>query len=157
MFSSCRKALLLGCLGVLGVTASGLTAKTTVSDKDLEVLLPYDLGPASVDVSHYPANQQDNYRLFLQKCSVCHTPARALNFPLVSNEEWLRFVSTMHDNADKTLLTGEDLHRIADFLSFDSEERKVNGLDDFAASLRILQKRFAQIQLERQRRCSCHP
>src|ERR1700690_1912535 len=57
---------------------------------------PEDLGPETVDVSSYPQAQQANYQLFLQKCSVCHTPARALNSKIILAEDWEHFVSLMH-------------------------------------------------------------
>jgi len=45
-------------------------------------LVPADLGATSIDVAAYPEEYQRTYRdLFLGKCGICHTPARALWAP----------------------------------------------------------------------------
>ena len=42
---------------------------------------PYanDFGPATLDVSGYPADKQAGYKVLQAKCSKCHTPSRPLN------------------------------------------------------------------------------
>lgn len=63
---------------------------------DREPLFPADLGPDTIDVTAYPVSQQENYALFVKKCSLCHTLARPINSPLVDASTWTRFVKRMH-------------------------------------------------------------
>lgn len=45
---------------------------------------PADLGPATVDVTTYPADLRQTYtRVFLPKCGSCHSPARPINSPFL--------------------------------------------------------------------------
>src|SRR5215468_7754161 len=39
----------------------------------------YDKGPATINVSGYPAAAQQDYTLFTQKCSQCHKLSRPIN------------------------------------------------------------------------------
>lgn len=143
-----------GLVGVgLWLLAAGVAkAASSFSEQELSALLPYDLGPTTVDVSRYPQHQQENYELFLQKCSVCHTPARAINTPIASKEDWTRFVSRMHGRSRRTLLKKEEALRIADFLAYDSEIRKVENKRAFEKLQRKLDQRFEEVQKERARR-----
>ncbi|NNN04425.1 MAG: hypothetical protein HKL90_00855 [Elusimicrobia bacterium] len=84
---------------------------------------PADSGPATIDVSKYPKEQQAAYKLFLDKCSTCHTTARAINSDYATPAEWQALVDKMrhkrysgiHGAAQKT---------ITDFLIYDSSVRK---------------------------------
>ncbi len=40
---------------------------------------PNDSGPATIDVSGYPAEMQGAYKLFARRCAACHTLARPIN------------------------------------------------------------------------------
>jgi len=42
----------------------------------------YDKGPATINVSGYPAGVQQNYAVFTQKCSQCHKLSRPLTLIL---------------------------------------------------------------------------
>ena len=55
---------------------------------------PRDDGPAAIDVSTYPADQQRQYPVFLQKCSKCHPAARAINSRFDSSD-WKRYMKKM--------------------------------------------------------------
>jgi hypothetical protein len=83
----------------------------------------HDKGPAKVDVSSYPADIQSDYKLFLDKCGKCHSPARAINSDLVLEDEWEQDVQQMMSKA-KTLISPDDAKRITDFLVYDSQVRK---------------------------------
>lgn len=48
--------------------------------------LANDLGPKEVDVSGYPAEMQEGYKLLLEKCSKCHAVHRPLNAQYVQPE-----------------------------------------------------------------------
>jgi len=142
--------------GFLLLGGPARAADATFSDQEVASALPYDLGPATVDVSHYPPNQQANYALFQKKCSLCHTSARALNFPLVDEAEWRRFIMRMHARAQANLIDEDDAMRIASFLAYDGAERKLKDPESFARLQGLLDKRYADLQKERQRRlASC--
>jgi mono/diheme cytochrome c family protein len=51
-------------------------------------------GPDGIDVSSYPAEQQERYALFRQKCSKCHGLSLALTSGL-SSEDWRRHMKKM--------------------------------------------------------------
>ena len=82
-----------------------------------------DKGVDSIDVSKYPKEQQENYKVFSEKCSKCHTLARPINSKYALPEEWTAYVDKMRhkkrsgidDDAQKT---------ITDFLIYDSSVRK---------------------------------
>src|ERR1019366_10206865 len=67
-----------------------------LTEAEQKATRPADLGPATIDVSNYPSEQQQNYKLFLEKCSRCHTPARPINSKIVTREDWEHFVNLMH-------------------------------------------------------------
>ena len=46
-----------------------------------------------VDVSGYPAEIQEAYRVFALRCSRCHTLARPLNAHIDDPEHWIRYVT----------------------------------------------------------------
>ncbi len=56
----------------------GPTESATVHDK-AGGLYPNDFGPAEVDVSAYPKELRQAYRVFAFKCAACHTIARPIN------------------------------------------------------------------------------
>ena len=68
---------------------NGEEKKGTVSsaeaekEKALKNPYPNDLGPDKIDVSKYNPEQQEGYKLMLDKCAKCHTPSRPLNSQFV--------------------------------------------------------------------------
>ncbi len=83
----------------------------------------HDKGPAKIDVSSYPDAIKADYKLFLDKCGKCHSPARAINSDLALEEEWEQDVQKMMSKA-KTLISPDDAKLITDFLVYDSQVRK---------------------------------
>ena len=136
------------------ILCSGIAraADATISEQDLLALLSYDLGPATIDVSGYPAPYKETYALFMRKCSLCHTPARAINFPTVTKEDWMRFLMVMHGRAKGTLLDSEEARVLADFLAYDSAQRKSKHVEEFARLEEQLDERYEQVKVERARR-----
>ncbi|HTP25890.1 MAG TPA: hypothetical protein VMK12_09555 [Anaeromyxobacteraceae bacterium] len=55
---------------------------------------PRDEGPSAIDVSSYPPEQQQRYRLFGVKCSKCHPVSRAVNSDFDATE-WKRYMKKM--------------------------------------------------------------
>jgi hypothetical protein len=132
-------ALVLG--GITALPAAG----PSVPKQERGAKFPSDLGPATIDVSRYPAYQQESYRMFLRTCSVCHSPARAINSPLITYDNWSRYVHRMHLKAQGQLLTAEDAKRLIDFLAYDSHQRKVLHAPEFQALQRRLNARFERV------------
>jgi hypothetical protein len=55
---------------------------------------PRDDGPDKIDISRYPAEQQQRYPTFVQKCSKCHPVARPVNSRFDASE-WKRYMKKM--------------------------------------------------------------
>lgn len=121
------------------------------TDEELHARFPYDLGPDRVDVAAYPKAQQENYLLFLNLCSQCHTPARPLNAPIVAREDWERFARRMHRKSKGTLLDARQAERVIDFLTYDAQRRKVNRREEFLSLQRELNARYKEMLDERAR------
>jgi hypothetical protein len=49
----------------------------------------------SVDISSYPPEIRESYRVFAQRCSRCHTLARPLNARINDAQHWVRYVNRM--------------------------------------------------------------
>lgn len=99
----------------------------TVANRAQEPIDPrvaaYDKGPAKIDVSKYPADMQQRYKLFAAKCGKCHTLARAINCEFVLEDEWERYVKRMMRKAG-SFITAEDAKAIFEFVTYDSKIRK---------------------------------
>jgi hypothetical protein len=83
----------------------------------------YDKGPATIDVSKYPADMQSRYKTFAAKCSKCHTLARAINCEFALEEEWERYVKRMMRKPGSEM-TSQQGKEIFEFLAYDSKTRK---------------------------------
>ncbi|MFI5360441.1 MAG: hypothetical protein ACHQ49_00605 [Elusimicrobiota bacterium] len=117
--------VIIAALAFAAFAAAGTPARAeddATSDKSDKVF-EADKGVDSIDVSKYPKEQQDNYKVFAEKCSKCHTLARPINSNYALPEEWTAYVNRMRhkkrsgidDDAQKT---------ITDFLIYDSSVRK---------------------------------
>lgn len=72
--------LLLGAGARWAVPALSDDAAKAEREKALANPYPNDFGPAKLDdVSSYTPERREGYRLMLDKCARCHTPARPLN------------------------------------------------------------------------------
>ena len=114
---------------VVWITVSiivGLIALVTVGllrmPKSVPKTFPADKGPNFVDVSSYPVEMQQHYKLFERKCSRCHTLARPINSKLVG-EEWRRYVHKMMRKPGSGLIP-KTADKIIAFLIYDSRVRK---------------------------------
>jgi mono/diheme cytochrome c family protein len=83
---------------------------------------PQDKGPAKIDVSAYPAAQQEGYKLFVDKCAKCHTIARAINTTM-SRREWEHYIKQMMQNP-KSGINDNEGKVIFEFLTYDQATRK---------------------------------
>jgi hypothetical protein len=113
--------------GIVSLLA-GLTLTLVVQAQDQEPpleprILAYDKGPAKIDVSKYPSEMRDRYKVFAAKCGKCHTLARAINCDFVLEDEWERYVKRMMNKAG-TFIGADQGKAIYEFLVFDSKTRK---------------------------------
>ena len=83
---------------------------------------PADKGPNFIDVSTYPPEMQENYKLFEQKCSRCHTLARPINSEF-TGETWRKYVYKMMRKPGSGL-TPKTAEPIIKFLIYDSQTRQ---------------------------------
>jgi hypothetical protein len=114
-------APILAELPSLDLTATGRRLKIPSP----QVIAEFDKGPAKIDVSHYPTDLQKSYRVFTNKCGLCHTTARAINSDRVLESDWETDVNDMATRAGK-LITADDAKQIYNFLVYDSKVRKAD-------------------------------
>jgi len=104
-----------------------------------------DLGPNTIDVSGYPAQQRHNYAVYARACSQCHSLSRSINVPVVSRGYWELYILGMRFNARfraGAKLPKEEVKAILDFLDYDSQQRKVLRQSEFDDLIDELKRRF---------------
>jgi hypothetical protein len=92
-------------------------------------VLPQDKGPATINVSAYPAQQQAAYKVFSSKCSRCHTLARPIN-TMKTSAEWESDVKRMMHMANSGI-SDSQAKQTFEFLAFDQAERKDKNPEGF--------------------------
>ena len=119
-----------------------------------EALYYSDIGPDSVDVSAYPAQQRYQYAIYARACSRCHTLARSINAPLVGRGWWEFYMlgMRMRSRREGRPLTPDETQAILDFLEYDSRVRKVEDARRFDALTEELKRRFDVSVSERLRK-----
>ena len=95
--------------------------------------LPQDKGPATINVSAYPAQQQAAYKVFSTKCSSCHTLARPIN-TMMTGDQWEHEVKRMMHMAGSGI-SDSQAKQAFEFLAFDQAERKDKNPDAFFPAL----------------------
>lgn len=98
----------------------------TVEQEKEKAQNPYanDFGPDKIDVSNYPPEHQENYKLFVERCSRCHTIARPINSQFSQSDEWERYVKRMMRKPGCEMPTDE-AKKVWQFLVYDSQTRKL--------------------------------
>jgi len=131
------------------VTALVLTGAGLARAADDEIdaatkarIAEFDKGPSTIDVSHYPKGIQENYKVFRQKCSLCHTLSRPVNSDFVLPDEWSRYVKRMMHKPG-SMISPADAKRIYAFLVYDASVRKQQALDAKLAQLNAADKAAA--------------
>lgn len=104
------------------LAAAALTVRAQAPSSE-ERLAQFDSGPKEIDVSSYPAEMQQNYQVFAEKCSQCHTLARPINSDYALPEEWSRYVKRMMRKPGSNI-SPKVGKQIYDFLAYDSSIRK---------------------------------
>lgn len=119
---------------VIRFTASALMiAPLFLAAQSSNVTLPQDKGPANINVSSYPPEQQKNYKVFADKCAKCHTIARPINTTM-TKPEWERYVKRMMHKPNSGISDSQG-KTIYDFLAYDQETRKDKNPSAFFKSL----------------------
>ena len=86
------------------------------------ITFPADNGSNFIDVSNYPSEMQERYKLFARKCSRCHTLARPINSVFLG-EAWRKYVYKMMKKPGSGL-TPKVANEIIEFLIYDAQARK---------------------------------
>jgi len=85
------------------------------------------------NVSSYPAEQQKGYKVFVDKCSKCHTIARPINTTM-TEPEWSRYVKRMMHKPNSGISDSQG-KTIYEFLAYDQVNRKDKNPSAFSKSL----------------------
>lgn len=115
---------------------------------DSAVLFYSDLGPDEIDIKGYPAQQWANYRLFKARCSQCHAAARAINAPAASRLWWWFYIRNMRNRSKShgaVVIAPDEAKRIAEFLEYDGQRRKVADSAEFDRLTQELERRFDEV------------
>jgi hypothetical protein len=94
----------------------------------------FEKGPATVDISKYPALIQANYEVFREKCALCHKLSRPINSDFALPDEWSRYVKRMMFKPGSDISAGAG-KKIYSFLVYDSAMRKKTMVDEKLAKL----------------------
>ena len=134
-------AAAFGVIGVGFALAQALDAETQAR------IERFEKGPATINVSGYPAAAQQDYAVFSQKCSQCHKLSRPINSDFVLPDEWSRYVHRMMSKPGSGIDSGSGL-RIYNFLVFDSSVRKRAMLDARLAKASPAEKAAAEAKIK---------
>ena len=107
----------------------------------------YDKGPATINVSGYPAGIQQNYAVFSQKCSQCHKLSRPINSDFVLPDEWSRYIHRMMSKPGSGIDSGSGA-KIYDFLVYDSSVRKKAMLEARLAKASPAERAAAEAKIQ---------
>lgn len=130
----------------------GTTVALRAADDQLDAatkarIAQFDKGPATIDVSAYPASVQKDYQIFRQRCTLCHTLARPINSDFVLPDEWARYVKRMMHKPGSQI-SPVNAKRIYTFLVYDSGVRKKAMLDAALAKLSPADRAAEQAKLD---------
>jgi len=133
-------------IGAVFSALSGAPAIRAADDVDAATkakIAQFDKGPASIDVSAYPAGAQKGYATFREKCTLCHTLARPINSDFAMPDEWSRYIKRMMHKPG-SMISPAQAKRIWEFLVYDASVRKKSLLDGKLAAATPAEKADAQ-------------
>jgi hypothetical protein len=107
----------------------------------------FEQGPATIDVSKYPAGIQENYEVFATKCTQCHKLSRPINSDYALPAEWERYVKRMMHKPGSGINPAEG-KQIFDFLVYDSSIRKKAMVDEKLAKATPEEKKAAEDKIK---------
>ncbi len=114
--------LAAGAILIVG-PANGPGVRAQGQEKVDPRIAAYDKGPATIDVSKYPKDMQDRYKVFSARCTKCHKLSRPINCDFALEDEWERYVKRMMRKPGSGI-NAADGKAIYEFLAFDSKVRK---------------------------------
>ena len=117
------KKMIIAALAFAAFAAVGAFAEPAKDAAASDKVFEADKGVDSIDVSKYPKAQQENYKVFAEKCSKCHTLARPINSDYALPEEWTAYVDKMR-HKKRSGIDEDSQKTITDFLIYDSTVRK---------------------------------
>ena len=97
--------------------------KGTTEDTSQTRFKEIEKGPKTIDVSKYPKEMQENYKIFTKTCSKCHGLARPINSSYALPDEWERYIKRMKRKPGSGISSG-DAKAIYEFLVYNSQVRK---------------------------------
>jgi mono/diheme cytochrome c family protein len=115
------------------MTIACLGAPLFLMAQSSNVTLPQDKGPDKINVSAYPPEQQKGYKVFVDKCSKCHTIARPINTSMTA-AEWSRYVKRMMHKPNSGISDTQG-KTIYELLAYDQENRKDKNPSAFSKAL----------------------
>jgi cytochrome c5 len=130
--SSCTCLLVATALALVWTGAA--RADDTLDAATKARIEAFEKGPATIDISKYPAALKDNYDLFSQKCTQCHKLSRPVNCDYALPDEWSRYVKRMMRKPGSGISSSE-AKQIYEFLVYDSSVRKKALLDEKLAKV----------------------
>lgn len=122
-------ALVITCACAAALIVAARAAEEEVQALSKEQLAQFDKGPTSIDVAAYPPGLKENYAVFRQKCSLCHTLARPINCTFALPDEWSRYIKRMLHKPGSGITPGQ-AKKIYEFLAYDSSIRKKALFDE---------------------------
>ena len=110
--------------GMAAVPAGLLIAAQAGQDRPLDpVVVAWDNGSDTIDVSKYPPEIKRKYRIFADLCARCHTLARAINCDFALEDDWERYIKRMMRRG-RNMIKPDQAQQIFEFAVYDSKVRK---------------------------------
>lgn len=107
-----KKAVFILLVALISISPTIITINTGNAQSNIPV----------VDISNYPQESKEGYRIFSQKCVKCHSPAKPLNAPY-SGEAWKTTVYRMM-RKEGSQINQKEAEKIYAFLVQYSSTRK---------------------------------
>jgi cytochrome c5 len=114
---------LVFCLTLFWAGTSAADDKSTPADTSQARFKEIEKGPKTIDVSKYPKEMQENYKIFTKTCSKCHSLARPINSNYALPDEWERYIKRMKRKPGSGI-SSSNAKAIYEFLVYDSQLRK---------------------------------
>ena len=138
--------IILG-LGALASMGAGFALAQALDAATQARIERFEKGPATINISKYPAGIQENYTAFTQKCSQCHKLSRPINSDYALPDEWSRYIHRMMNKPGSGIGAG-DGKKIYEFLVYDSSVRKKAMLDEKLSKLSAAEKAAAEAKIK---------
>jgi hypothetical protein len=109
----------------VGLTTAAIgTALAQDNARPLDpIVVSWDKGPDTIDVSKYPPEMKKRYKTFADLCARCHTLARAVNCDFALEDDWERYIKKMMRRG-RGLITPQQGLEIFEFAVYDAKVRK---------------------------------